>query len=543
MGFLQALRYAVTGNTNVRGRTEAERLNGKVIRLFEEGRFPEATAAARQLLEMQRLELGENHPDYATSLSNLALLLQRQGDLAGAEPLLRQVLALRTTLLGNSHPDRATALNNLGELLSVREDLEGGERLLREALAIRREMLGDAHPDCAGSMNSLALLLKKRCDLDGAESLLRQALEIRRQTLGEFDPEYATGLSNLALLLSGRGDLTEAEALLRQAWEIRRAALGEQHPDSLATAKSLARVRKCRGDGDRLDERTVEVPVSNQDSGLAPIWHEEPHDRRSPGAVIERDRARAETGLASADATGSATSAARGIDVAVAEAVALTEMFAVVGQRLSDAGHQMRAEGRFPDGETFRGLAACHTHLSTLRAEVRELAVVHGVPRATEESFDGLNEIESLLERVAESAAEELRSRACGVLERVLALATDEQGDVELSALHECQAIARELHGIIASSPASALPPVVDQLGSDSHPFCSLLALADSAESPNPATRIALKRAVEWAYGRELADRAADGHVFLPKGPGSPDSVDGSCSNQVHETGAPVQAG
>ena len=35
---------------------------------------------------------GENHPDTLTGLSNLALLLQTQGQLAEAEPLYREAL-------------------------------------------------------------------------------------------------------------------------------------------------------------------------------------------------------------------------------------------------------------------------------------------------------------------------------------------------------------------------------------------------------------------------------------------------------------------
>jgi Tfp pilus assembly protein PilF len=40
--------------------------------------------------------LGPEHPDTAVSLSNLAILLQAQGDLAGARPLYERALASRS---------------------------------------------------------------------------------------------------------------------------------------------------------------------------------------------------------------------------------------------------------------------------------------------------------------------------------------------------------------------------------------------------------------------------------------------------------------
>jgi hypothetical protein len=59
---------------------------------------------------------GPEHPDTATSLNNLALLLQAQGDLAGARPLYERALAIREKMLGLEHPDTAIVRNNLANL-------------------------------------------------------------------------------------------------------------------------------------------------------------------------------------------------------------------------------------------------------------------------------------------------------------------------------------------------------------------------------------------------------------------------------------------
>jgi tetratricopeptide (TPR) repeat protein len=58
-------------------------------------------------------QLGPDHPDTATSLNNLAGLLQAQGDFGGARPLYERALAIREKQLGPDHPATAASLNNL----------------------------------------------------------------------------------------------------------------------------------------------------------------------------------------------------------------------------------------------------------------------------------------------------------------------------------------------------------------------------------------------------------------------------------------------
>ena len=82
--------------------------------------------------------VGEHHPDYASALIQLALLLIMHGDPTEAEPLLRQALEVRKETLGDRHPDYATCLSSLAGLLWARGDLNGAEPLLQQALEIRR---------------------------------------------------------------------------------------------------------------------------------------------------------------------------------------------------------------------------------------------------------------------------------------------------------------------------------------------------------------------------------------------------------------------
>ena len=70
-------------------------------------------------LEIIKNRLGENHPDVATSLNNLAFLYDSQGKYDQAEPLYLQALEIAIKSLGKEHPNTITIANNLAYLQSV----------------------------------------------------------------------------------------------------------------------------------------------------------------------------------------------------------------------------------------------------------------------------------------------------------------------------------------------------------------------------------------------------------------------------------------
>ncbi len=83
-----------------------------------------------------------------------------QGDFAGARPLFERALAIHEKALGPEHPDTATSLNNLAVLLQDQGDLAGARPLYERALAIYEKALGPEHPDTAMSMSNLARVLR-----------------------------------------------------------------------------------------------------------------------------------------------------------------------------------------------------------------------------------------------------------------------------------------------------------------------------------------------------------------------------------------------
>ena len=106
----------------------------------------------------KRLCKGEDHPELARSLVNLAALYHVQGKLGDAEPLSKDALDMRTSGLfkGQDHPHLASSLNNLANAMYWDQGkLADAEPLYKEALDMNQEACskGQDHPfDLAGTL-------------------------------------------------------------------------------------------------------------------------------------------------------------------------------------------------------------------------------------------------------------------------------------------------------------------------------------------------------------------------------------------------------
>ena len=251
----------------------------------ELGLYEPAQRLLERALKLRRAELGNQSEDVATSLNDLADLLQTKGDYKGAEPLLREALATRRLLFGETDPrvaqtlqnlsmalwekgdryegekmirqalplfrgcnkgsaetveDLAACLTNLGTMLREKGDYDEAERLYREALAMLRKLHGNEHPRVVPVLLNLARLMEVKGDLEVAESLYREAVAMQRKILGNDHPGLAVSLNNLAVALAKKGDYEGAEPIYRKALEIWRKKFGEEDPRTISATVRLA---------------------------------------------------------------------------------------------------------------------------------------------------------------------------------------------------------------------------------------------------------------------------------------------------------------
>ena len=225
----------------------ATSLNNLATMYYLQGRYTEAEPFCQQALDIRRAELGEHHSDTATSMHDLALLYKYQGCYEKAELLYLEALNICEAELGRQHPDTATVINDIAALYEDQGRYEEAEPLYLEALNICEAELGRRHHSTAVSLKNLAALYNYQGRYEEAEPLYLEALNICEAELGKRHPTTALILNNLAGLYEDQGRYEEAEPLYLETLDIRKAELGERHPRTAVSLNNLAGLYRMQG--------------------------------------------------------------------------------------------------------------------------------------------------------------------------------------------------------------------------------------------------------------------------------------------------------
>ena len=224
-----------------------KQLNQSAVQLYHAGQYAQAVSLAEDALVLARQIWGEEHPNIATSLNNLALLYQSQGRYAEALPLYEQALEMRKRLFAGDHPDVATSVNNLAYLYNSQGRYAEALPLYEQALEMRKRLFVGDHPDVASSLNNLAGLYESQGRYAEAQPLYQQALEMTKRLFVGDHPNVATSLNNLALLYKSQGRYAEALPLLEQALEMTKRLFVGDHPDVATSVNNLAYLYNSQG--------------------------------------------------------------------------------------------------------------------------------------------------------------------------------------------------------------------------------------------------------------------------------------------------------
>jgi tetratricopeptide (TPR) repeat protein len=210
---------------------EARRLIRRMFQFRREGNCSNALELAERACEIRGEVLGQEHPDYAVSLNNVAFCLNalpgRQ--LEALEKYEAALATFRRQFLGD-HPTTATFLNNVAYCLNELPDrLSESLPKYQAALEMQQRLFTGDHADVALSLNNVAACLE---DLGRpAEALPRhEAALAMRQRLFQGDHEdVATSLNNLATCLKALACPAEALPKFEAAFAMYRRLFQRDH--------------------------------------------------------------------------------------------------------------------------------------------------------------------------------------------------------------------------------------------------------------------------------------------------------------------------
>lgn len=215
-------------------------LNNQAALLFTQSNVADAKQFLDRAVEIEKKVLGEDDPEYATSLSNLAYYYSQRGDKEQAESFYTQALTLRQKVLGSSDPKVGRSLRNLADFYWGQGDIRRAQELMSQSADVYRKQLPRTAADYAWTVNNLGLIYASERNYAQARKLFAEALDMRKQLYGENGLDVGRTLHNIAQLDTAEHRYSDAENEFRTAQRIYDTKLGTDHDDSLKCAGNLA---------------------------------------------------------------------------------------------------------------------------------------------------------------------------------------------------------------------------------------------------------------------------------------------------------------
>jgi tetratricopeptide (TPR) repeat protein len=183
---------------------------------------PSAEDYYQRAYDSYRAVLGDNHPEVATTMNNLALLKLERRDFANAEPLLKHAIAVIETQRNDDFDDLAFEYENLGRVERGLGHLTEAEALFQKALTVARM---HKHRNLAPILVDLADMACTARDTKGGLARLDEAAPIMAATYSAAPWRSAwVGVVRAGCLLAqGRRDeaarlLMDNAPTLRKRW-------------------------------------------------------------------------------------------------------------------------------------------------------------------------------------------------------------------------------------------------------------------------------------------------------------------------------------
>jgi len=130
----------------------------ELSRLYvQQSQHARAEDALERLLAIARVK-GQEHPDVAAALADLAFVKRKLGDDASAEALYRDALRIRERVLEPNHTVTIGTLERLSDTCAARGNFAGALAFLRRALPVREAMLGADHERVRAARSRVAEL-------------------------------------------------------------------------------------------------------------------------------------------------------------------------------------------------------------------------------------------------------------------------------------------------------------------------------------------------------------------------------------------------
>ena len=258
------------------------------------GTWSALRATLREVLAIRCRILGDDHPDTAYTLNNLAFVLLEKGDWASATPFAAKALEICRKSFGERHHMTGMTTGNVARASEARGDYHAADAGYDQALAILRESDGPdslcrgPHPRLQGATSVRPGAVRSRGGAVEPVAALRQHIDPRSTYV-------ASSLIGIGESRIFQHDASGAVPLLRQALEIRMSHYAPTHPAVIAAKVRLGEALWLAGSSDQAESILEDALHSSQTAPYALFNWQQAEVESALGACL-KSRGRATEG-------------------------------------------------------------------------------------------------------------------------------------------------------------------------------------------------------------------------------------------------------
>lgn len=134
---------------------QIETLNHQIQQAGEKGDLQAAITAAEEVLAISQKTFGEQAPEAAKALNNVANLYLYSDNALQAERLYKEAILIEADKYGKDSKELADSYYNLAMAYAVQKKYEEGRQMLTKSHQIRLKNFGEDHPDTKKAREAL----------------------------------------------------------------------------------------------------------------------------------------------------------------------------------------------------------------------------------------------------------------------------------------------------------------------------------------------------------------------------------------------------
>ena len=270
---------------------------------LQQSQYARAEDALQRLLAIAQVK-GEEHPDVAAALSDVAFVKRKLGDEASAEALYRDALRIREKVFEPNHMITAGTLERLSETCAARGNFAEALALLRRALPAREAALGAGHERVRAARSRVAELESKLAnatntpaaarairDAEPTSASLKRVPDSPADTPSTRAPSPINSRETVASAVAAASlmrpsiQTASASQIVISPTESARPTLSVTGRESRAADREVDFADVVHGDAARGDAARGDAALDDWRSAVAPVQADSPEPARKKQAV------------------------------------------------------------------------------------------------------------------------------------------------------------------------------------------------------------------------------------------------------------------